>query len=120
MTRLPRAVVTVATSGSHARLTVVANGAPYTVDDLLDLARAAGLEPRRARGVVLVPLRRLPDVEAMAKVRRVILQRKKGATTEAASPFQPPARIGVDVEPVHGCARGACRVPGCRYERNAS
>lgn len=120
MTLPPRPVVAVSITGAVARCVVVANGAAYTVDDLVDLAQAAGLEPRRGGGAVLLPSRSLSTLEAAAMVRRVIVQRRKSATTQAAPTFQPTARVGIDVEPMHACAHDHCRVPGCRYERTAS
>ncbi len=120
MTLPPRPVVAVKVTGALARCVVVDNGAAYSTTDLVDLARAAGLEPRQTRGAVLLPARSLPTLEAAAMVRRVIVQLRKSATTEDAPTFQPTTRVGIDVEPLHACAHDHCRVPGCRYERTAS
>ena len=121
MTLPPRPVVAVTIAGALARCTVITNGAAYTTADLVDLARSAGLDPRQTRGAVLLPARALPTLEAAATVRRVIVQRRKSATTTDDLPtFQPAARVGIDTEPTHACARDHCRVPGCRHERTAS
>lgn len=119
----PRPVVVVTVQGRTVRLTVANNGAAFTVDDVAQLARLAGLEPRVVRAsLVVLPLSALPDFEAAAKVRRVVVQRRRGSAPAAPLTFQPSARQGVDEgpEPVHACARDACRTPGCRHVRRSA
>lgn len=113
----PRPVVVVSVTGTIARCTIAPNGSTYTLGELVDLAQRAGLEPRRVRQAVLLPARALPTLEAAARVRRVILQRRKTSTTEDVPTFQPTARLGIETEaePVHGCAREHCRTKGCHY-----
>lgn len=121
MKRPPRPVIVAAVTGSVARLVAVDNGA-LTTADVADLVRAAGVQPRQTAGAVLVPARSLPDVEALARVRRVVFQRRKGAPTAEGPAFRPAARPGIDdaPEPVHACAGAVCRVPRCRAGRAAS
>lgn len=120
MKRPPRPVVVVAVRGLSARLSLAMNGSAYSLGDVVNLATDAGLEPRRVRGGVLVGVSGLRRLEELARIRGVILQRTKSSTTETVPAFQPPARIGIDdgPEPLHGCARRECRVPGCRHGRD--
>lgn len=75
--RPPRFVIVADVRGMVARLTVAANGSGRTTSDVASLARAAALEPRIARGAVLLPLRQLPDLEALCEWSGVIVQRRQ-------------------------------------------
>lgn len=122
MKRPKRPVVAVSIRGSIARLAVVDNGSAYTTTDLVEIARATGAHPRLVVGAVLVPARSLPDVEALARVRGVVVQRRKGSTTTEAMTFRPAARSGVDdqAEPTHACAGAVCRTAGCHRTRRSA
>lgn len=118
--RTPRPVVVVAIQGRVVRLAVIDNGAAYTYLDVAELCRTAGLEPRVSRGAVVIGLSSLPDLEALARIRGVVVQRRRPKPAPPLA-FQPTSRPGVDdgPEPIHACAREHCRVRGCRYRRSA-
>ena len=121
MKRPPRPVVIVTVAGRLARLTVAANGSGYTLRDVVELARVAGIDARSARGAVLVPVRSLPDLEALARLRSVVIHRRR--PREALATVAPEVAGSVvddGPEPVHACARDACRVPRCGWKAAAS
>jgi hypothetical protein len=74
MTR--RAVVFADIRGRVARLVPIDNGSGYVLADVVALARAAALEPRVSNGAALLSLRSLPDFEAMAELKRVVVIRR--------------------------------------------
>lgn len=71
-----RAVVLAGIRGRVVRLVPVDNGSGTVLADVVALARAAALDPRVANGGALLPLRSLPDFEAMAETRGVVVVRR--------------------------------------------
>jgi len=71
-----RAVVLAGIRGRVVRLVPVDNGSGTVLADVVALAHAAALEPRVANGAALLPLRLLPDFEAMAETRGVVVVRR--------------------------------------------
>ena len=76
-----RQVVLAVITGRTVRLEPVDNGAGLTTMRIRALATAAAIEPRCTARSTLIGLRRLPDFEAMAELRGVVVQRIDRTTT---------------------------------------
>ncbi len=77
---MTRAVVVASIRGRIVTLRPADNGSGFTSSDVVALATAAALLPRVTKGGVVIGLSMLPDFEAMAESRRVVVQRTGRAT----------------------------------------
>ena len=75
MRRTPRVVILATVTGRTVGLKSVTNGAGFGPADVRRLAVDAALDPRTTPSSVVIGLSRLPDLEALAEYRGIVVQR---------------------------------------------
>jgi len=75
MKRSPRVVIVATVTGRTVGLKSVTNGSAFGPADVRRLALDAGLDPRTTPSSVVIGLSRLPDLEALAEFRGIVVQR---------------------------------------------